>query len=312
MRNYLITGIAGYIGGLLTRKIVENNDGKVFGTDIKEPYVKDIVTFYEADINDKEKLAEIIKNKGIDTIIHLAFYSAPEGNEQDAYRVNVDGTKTVLTVAKENNIKRLVVPTSTAAYGSHPDNPVPLTEESPLRGNEFYYYSYHKRIQENLYKDFMEKHPNIKVIILRPCALLGPHINNQTGVLLNSAVLLNPTNNRNTKVQFIHEDDAVEAFFLAAKSDVTGVFNIASEGITTIPEIAKIAGKKIFHLPYGVLYLLAVLAKKLGLTPVGGKSLKFSLNPIVADGSKFNRTFNFTPKYDTVETVKEYFKSIIK
>ena len=42
-------------------------------------------------------------------------------------------------------VKRLVVSSSGAAYGYHADNPARLSEDAPLRGNEEFAYSRHKR-----------------------------------------------------------------------------------------------------------------------------------------------------------------------
>jgi hypothetical protein len=64
--------------------------------------------------------------------------------------------------------------------------------------------------------------------------------------------------------------------------------------------------KKIILLPFGVLARLASVGKWLKLSPVSATTLNFIRDPIVADASKFNRHFNFKPKYDTQQALMQY------
>ena len=59
--------------------------------------------------------------------------------------INVSGTENVLSACVEANVSRLIYTSSTTAYGFHPDNEVPLTEESSLRGNDDLIYSKNKK-----------------------------------------------------------------------------------------------------------------------------------------------------------------------
>jgi nucleoside-diphosphate-sugar epimerase len=40
-------------------------------------------------------------------------------------------------------------------------------------------------LTQKLAQDFKKDHPEIQLVILRPCVLIGPHINNPTGDSLN-------------------------------------------------------------------------------------------------------------------------------
>ena len=73
----LVTGGAGYIGSILTRKLVEKNfnvkviDSLVFGNDGILDLINDNkIEFFNIDIRDTEKLKPILHN--IDCVVHLA------------------------------------------------------------------------------------------------------------------------------------------------------------------------------------------------------------------------------------------------
>ena len=307
-KTYCITGISGYIGKLLAQKLVRNPENRVIGVDLTQPDGLEAIKTYQSDIRDPAIL-DIFKNEHVDVVVHLAFYTLPEGDAALAKSVNINGTQNILDAAGKAPIKRLVLASSAAAYGSHADNPIPMVETHPLRPNPYFYYSDHKAHQEKLAQKFKQEHPEIQLLILRPCVLIGPHINNPTGDSLRQKVLVY-IKDKEPPFQLIYEDDAAEAFYLAAANDTEGVFNVAAEGTLTYPELANIINKKIILLPFGVLKVLANIGKWLRLSPVGAKTLNFISNPLIIDPSEFNRRFNFTPKYDTKQAIIQFSKTV--
>ncbi|MFQ5564135.1 MAG: SDR family oxidoreductase [Parvularculaceae bacterium] len=304
MTTFCITGVAGYAGGLLAARLAQRPDARVVGVDLAASKNLNGVVFHKCDIRDP-RLGDVLREEDVNTLIHLAFYTRPEGDARLAQSINVDGTRNVLNAAGKAGVKRLVMASSAAVYGSHADNPVPLREDDPVRSNHSFYYSWHKAEQERLTEDFHRIHPDVEVVTLRPCALIGPHINNPTGDSLRRKILFFIKGNE-TPIQLIHEDDAVDAFELAATRGGAGVFNVASEGTLTYPEIARALDKKLLLLPFSILAALATLGKRLGVSPVSARTLRFIRNPIVVDGSKFSRQFGFTPKYDALQALKAF------
>ena len=307
--TYCITGISGYIGKLLAQKLAEEEGNQVVGIDLQAPAdLTANVKFCQNDIRD-DGIGDILKSEKVDIIIHLAFYTQPEGDAELAQSINVSGTRNLLQAAADAGVKRFVLASSAAAYGSHPDNAVPMTETDPLRPNHYFYYSDHKAAQEKLIQEFKQQHPEIQTITLRPCVLIGPHINNDTGDSLKQKVLVF-IKGPQPPIQFIYEDDAAQAFYLAATGEAEGVYNIAGDGTLTYPVIAELMNKKIILLPFGVLSTLANVGKRLKLSPVSATTLNFIRNPIIVDPSNFNRQFNFKPRYDTRQALLQFYNRI--
>lgn len=304
MRTYAITGVAGYLGGLLAEKLAADPDGRVVGIDIAPPRSPGGFTFHACDIRDA-RLAELLVAGKVDVLVHLAFYTHPEGDPREAESVNIGGTRNLLEAAAKARIGRIVLASSAAVYGSHADNPVPMAEDTPLRPNTDFYYSWHKAQQERLLVDFLRRHPETGAVILRPCVLLGPHMNNPTGDSLRRGLLVHICGNA-APIQFIHEDDAVEAFRLAAVGEAQGVFNVAADGTLTYSEIARVLGKPVLLLPFRLLAALASLGKHLGVSPVSAVTLRFIQHPIVVDPARFRTAFGFTPRYDTRRTLMAF------
>ena len=87
-------------------------------------------TYQRGDILDRGHLAELFE--GADVAVHLAF--AIFGDREETRRINLEGSRNVFEAAAEAGVARLVYASSVAAYGFHPDNPQPLTEETPAQG----------------------------------------------------------------------------------------------------------------------------------------------------------------------------------
>jgi len=72
--------------------------------------------------------------RGADVVIHLAFMITGNASRQTIRAINVEGTLNAFRAAAAAGAKRFVYASSVAAYGFHPDNPIGMTEEWPVRG----------------------------------------------------------------------------------------------------------------------------------------------------------------------------------
>lgn len=159
-KKILITGGAGFIGSNLAIKLVkqgyivtviDNLSQQIHGTDpeVDSPLynsIKDLVTFINADVCNKEKLAEAVV--GQDAIFHLA---AETGTGQSMYEisryfeVNVQATANLLDILAntDNQVKKILIASSRSIYGEGKyiteDNrvvyPTSRLDEDMLAGN---------------------------------------------------------------------------------------------------------------------------------------------------------------------------------
>ncbi|MER3393718.1 MAG: NAD-dependent epimerase/dehydratase family protein, partial [Microcella pacifica] len=164
--------------------------------------------------------------------------------------------------------RRLVVSSSGAAYGYHPDNPAWLTEDDPVRGNPEFSYSDHKRQVEELLADARAEHPELEQVVFRIGTILGESVRNQITALFERRRLLVVRGSVSPFV-FIWDEDVAAAMEHAVTGERTGVVNLAGEGAVTVPELARLMGKRTVTVPASVLALALRLGHALHLTPHG-------------------------------------------
>ncbi len=304
MTTFAVTGVAGYLGRLLAARLAAEPGHRVIGIDIVAPPDLPGIIYRRCDIRDPA-IADILEAENVAVLVHLAFLTDPEGDPARARAVNILGTQNLFVAAAEAGVRRIVLASSAAAYGSHADNPLPISEDAPLRPNADFPYSWHKAVQERLLARLAADHPGIETVILRPCAILGPHIANPTGTALRQPLLVT-FSGPPLPIQFLGERDAVEAFRLAATGTATGVFNVAPSDSLDYPGIARLLKKPLLRVPFPFLASLAEAAKRLGLSPVGRRTLRFVRHPIVIDGTRFARHFGFVPRLGSRDALLDF------
>jgi nucleoside-diphosphate-sugar epimerase len=137
-----VTGSAGQIGAELVpylRSLYGNNNvvaglHKALGGPLLRAGPIEVL-----DISDASALTKVIKEHKVDTIYHLAalLSATGENNPQLAWRVNMDGLKNVLEVARANGLSRVFWPSSIAVFG--PDAPrINAPQNAPLNPTTMY------------------------------------------------------------------------------------------------------------------------------------------------------------------------------
>ena len=181
----LVTGGAGYIGShtcveLLNAGyevvILDNlyNASEKAVDRIKEITGKDL-TFYKADILDKEAMDKIFADEKPDCVIHFAGLKAVGESvvkPLEYYQNNITGTLNLCEVMRKNGCKNIIFSSSATVYG----NPafIPITEECP-KGTPTNPYGWTKWMIEQILTDLHTADPEWNVILLRYFNPIGAH-----------------------------------------------------------------------------------------------------------------------------------------
>jgi len=161
--------------------------------------------------------------------------------------INVAGTRNVLNAAAAAGVAQLLYTNSTTAYGFYPDNPMPLIEGSPLRGNDDFTYTKNKKEIELILAAFETAHPDMALTILRPCFVAGPGFDNPLSRYLKKPIV--PLPPETAPFQFVHEDDLVRVMVICLEKRLTGRYNVAAEGTIEFPEMVALLGNRVLRLP---------------------------------------------------------------
>ena len=129
----LVTGSGGFIGSAVVRKLLENGRAvrALVAPGEKRTNLAGLdVEIVESDITSREAMGRVVK--GCDRVFHLAaIYQLWLPDPGLMYRVNVEGSKTVLWAAYKAGCSRVVFTSSIAAVGSRSDG-LPSTEDDPF------------------------------------------------------------------------------------------------------------------------------------------------------------------------------------
>lgn len=308
MTTLAITGINSYFArNVLPRLEADPDVKKIVGIDIA-PLERDVekVTFFREDVRNKA-LPELLK--GVDTVLHLAFIVEEIHNKKKTHAINIEGSKNVFESCAVSGVKKIIYTSSIAAYGAHPDNPIGITEEYPLVANEDSYYSSDKVAVERFLKDFREKHPEIKITVLRPPIIIGPNLKNVFREMWEQKIALIPKE-RDIPMQFLHEDDLGEALYLSVKRDIPGTFNIATDDSSSIQRLYEIAGIKTIKVSTKGLKRLTNLLFALRLYHSSQGWVSLGEFPIVVSNQQFKKRTGWQPHYTTEGAFRDLLKAI--
>lgn len=252
--TFLVTGGAGFIGSNIVTYLMKYNAGKVIVLDdLSNGYKKNIeqfigqsnFQFIEGDITDFELVSQVMKD--VDYVTHqAALGSVPRSIENPlaTHHANTTGLLTILTCAKDANVKRVVFASSSSVFGDSKELP---KVESRI-GRQLSPYAVSKRTKE-LYAQVFADVYGLDVVGLRYFNVFGP---NQSpngpyaaaiplfmeAVLNNTAPFINGDGEQSRDFTFV--ENAVQANIKAmfTDKDVKGeIINIAFGGRTTINEL---------------------------------------------------------------------------
>ena len=187
----LVTGGAGYIGSHTVIELqnagydVVVMDNLSNSSEVALERVQEItgkpLTFYKADILDREATEEIFSKEKIEAVIHFAGLKAVGESVQkpwEYYNNNITGTLILLDVMRKHNVKNIIFSSSATVYGE-PEK-VPVTEETP-KGSCPNPYGWTKSMLEQILTDIQKADPSWNVILLRYFNPIGAHKSGKIG-----------------------------------------------------------------------------------------------------------------------------------
>lgn len=270
-----------------------------------------IFQYHHCDIRDGDGLYRIFKESGVNTVIHLAFIAQPTRSPEFEYDVDVNGTSNVMAACKQLGIKKLVVASSDCAYGFFEGTPDYLTETAPIRSTPGFPYSENKAEVETMLADFAVRNPECSIVILRPCMVMGPNADNTTTRSMKQPVIIG-VRGSDPIMQFVHEDDVAEAFYLATITDCKGAYNLAADEGLRYSELAKELGKPMVSIPVWLIYPLVEMLYRLRLLPFGKAQLDYIRYPLSMDVNNIKKDLGFEPRYSSRQTVQSFLKGTAK
>ena len=297
MKNVVITGVSGYLGTLLAKRIAQEPEVEhLIGMDIKEPSFKSPkFTFIKHDV--RQPFADIFIKHKIDTAIHLAFIVAPIHDEGKAHQINTEGSKNFLDAASQAKVEQIYYMGSNTEYGARKNNPKIFTEDTPINPNPDFPYPCDKAEVDLIFQDFAKKNPNICVTIGRTVPVTGP-CGDACGLTVLFLPMMVKSIGKNPLWQFIHEEDLVELIVLLLKKKKGGIYNFTGDGGLTYSQMIKELGKPSIPLPSWLLYWGIKITWKLRLQSRAQAGALYMLQyPIILSSEKVKKETGYKLRY---------------
>lgn len=174
--NILVTGGLGYIGSHTVLELSKEHEitiiDNLYNSHIEvlkklEFLTKKIISFYNIDITDFEKLKTLFEAKKFDCCIHFAARKSVSKSSEiplDYYTTNVTGTLNLLKLLKEQNCKKFIFSSSACVYGIPEKNPISEEFETGKCSNP---YGRTKYFVEEILKDLYASDNSWDISILR-------------------------------------------------------------------------------------------------------------------------------------------------
>lgn len=272
--------------------------------------------YRQGDVRDPDALAQAFA--GADVVVHLAFMITGNAPRATIREINVEGTLNTFRAAAAAGAGRFVYASSVAAYGFHPDNPVPMTEEWPTRPAARLFYAQEKAEIEALLGEESSAHPELELYLLRPPIVLGPNAVGAKEMLpkplaaLASALagalgrLPLPVPAPDIPVQLIHEADVGSAFLQCiVGAGPPGAYNIAADDVLTGTEVARALGLTAIPVPGGIVQRAARAASAVPFLPPVAEWVEGLTRPAIMDTAKAKRDLGWSPRHSAVEALRE-------
>jgi nucleoside-diphosphate-sugar epimerase len=253
--------------------------------------------------------------EGADAVVHLAWLIQPSRDLAELERVNVEGSRRVFDAAAAAGAGALVHASSVGAYSPGPKDRR-VGESWPTGGIETSFYSRHKAAAERLLDAVEARHPELRVVRLRPGLIFQRTAAQEirrlfAGPLLPSPLVhprllpLLPVTDR-LVLQVVHADDVGQAYRLAATDpEARGAYNIAAEPLLGPRELGDLLGARPVRVPARALRAAAEATWRAHLQPTPPGWLDMGLGVPAMDIGRARAELGWAPAHGAGETLLE-------
>ncbi|HET6989077.1 MAG TPA: NAD-dependent epimerase/dehydratase family protein [Kribbella sp.] len=305
----MVTGVSRDAGARCARRLADDPSiTKVLGIDVVPPRAElGRVRFVRADIRNPV-IAKVIAAEDVDTVVHTGVVATPgsAGGRSSMKEINVIGTMQLLAACqKAPGVAKVVVKSSTTVYGAGPRDPAMFTEEMAPRAIHQTGLSKDAVEVEGYVRGFARRRPDVCVTTLRMANWIGPKTDSPLTRYFAMPVV--PTVfGYDARLQFLHEDDGVDAIRHATVNDLPGTFNLAGDGVLSLSQAIRRLGRPTLRLPSFTAATTAAVVRRARLADFSPDQITFLTYGRAVDTTRMRTEFGFEPGYTTAAAFDDF------
>jgi nucleoside-diphosphate-sugar epimerase len=271
---------------------------RVVLTDAGSPLGRRVLELLRAD-PDVERVVEVTDDRlGPEAAVELK-----RSTDGATHLVHLDedapATRAVLEAAAAGGITHAVLLSSATVYGAWPANPVPLTEDAPVRPNPELSLAVKAAERERLAGEWVAEHPGSSVAVLRAAVPVAEDDDAALARGLRAAAGRVDAGD-DAPIQFVHHADLAAAVDLARRRRLSGPFNVAPDGWIDGAALRALAGGPRVRLPDRFASRMDDVRGRLLLTPHRPGLVPYTRHPWVVANDRL-RAEGWTPRYTNEE-----------
>jgi UDP-glucose 4-epimerase len=309
----LVTGVSRFLGGHLAARLAANPEiDRVLGVDTVPPR-RDLLRrmgraeFVRADIRNP-LIAKVIAHASVDTVVHASLSANPgsSGGRTAMKEMNVIGTMQLLAACqKAPTVKRMVLKSTSAVYGSSPRDPALFDETMVPKDLPSGGYAKDAVEIEGYLRGFARRRPDVSVTVLRFANFIGPRID--TVFTRYFALPAVPTVlGYDARVQLLHEEDALAVLERAASHEIPGTFNVAADGVILLSQAIRRAGRIAVPVPSSAVGPVSRIFRSARLVDFSPEQMRLLNFGRVVDNTRLRTQFGFSPRWTTMQAFDDY------
>jgi UDP-glucose 4-epimerase len=308
-RVVLVTGVSRYLGGKLASLLAADDSiERVIGVDVVPPR-QDVgrTEFVRADIRNPI-IAKVIASAQVDTVVHMSVIATPfgAGGRTAMKEINVIGTMQLLAACqKAPSLRKLVVKSTTAVYGSSSRDPALFAEGMEPKAQFRSGYGKDSPVVEGYVRGLGRRRPDVDITLLRFANFIGPRIDTPLTRYFSLPVVPRVLG-FDPRVQFVHEDDGIEVLRRSVVEDHRGTFNVAGDGVLLLSQAIRRAGRVAVQVPSPAVSVLGAFFRRAGVVDFSPEQLQFLQFGRGVDTMRLRTDFGYPPRYTTLEAFDDF------
>jgi UDP-glucose 4-epimerase len=202
-------------------------------------------------------------------------------------------------------VRRVVLKSTTAVYGSSPRDPAVFDEATGPKDLPSGGYAKDAAEIEGYLRGFRRRRPDVTTTVLRFANFIGPRID--TVLTRYFALPVVPTVlGFDARVQLLHEEDALAVLERAATHELPGVFNVAANGVLMLSQAIRRAGKIAVPVPSSAVAPVSRVLRGARVVDFSPEQMRFLNFGRVVDLHRLETDFGFTPRWTTTQAFDDF------